>query len=1254
MQNTVAKSHSIPFNIFSEYYLKDEDACLRGLIAQLGLSELERNSIAQRAKTIVTDMRSTKSRLPLIDAFLQEYGLSTEEGVTLMRLSEALIRTPDRLTAFELIRDKLSPGEWSKHQRKSDSLLVNSATRGLGITKTWIQKTGGVQAKNLAARLGDYALHTAISKAMALMGDHFVLGHTIQAAMCRAEKHEKENNSFSYDMLGEAAHTQADADKYFAAYLNAMKAIAAKQGRYASIAEAPSLSIKLSAIHPRYEFAQRDNCVPALVDRILTLARIAKSSNLGLTIDAEEADRLEISLIIFEALISHENLQDWDGLGIVVQAYQRRAVPVLSYLIELARRNKRRIAIRLVKGAYWDSEIKRAQEMGLTSYPVYTRKENTDVSFLACAKHLLAAQDLVYSQFATHNAHTASAIIEIAKDSKNYEFQRLHGMGEPLHEKLVKLASVKSRIYAPVGRHEDLLPYLVRRLLENGANSSFVNQLSDPDIDIEDIVRDPIAVAQLNAAAPNPAIASPRDQFSGRRLAAKGIDSTQAAQAEHLTALVPLYKSFTAVSLVNNLVGNTADKQAQQELQEGITKIRNPAQLSQAIGSVKSSGTVVIDKALDAALRSGWGTNFTAQGRAQCLNRAADILEDEQDKFLSLCVLEAGKTWVDATAEVREAVDFCRYYALQARQASHEAMQSRVPLGVIACISPWNFPLAIFLGQIVGALAAGNTVIAKPAAQTPLIAYAATDLLYRAGIPNDALHLVLGDGALLGSHLTSRPDIAGICFTGSTATAKKIASNLVQTGRSLTPFIAETGGINAMIVDSTALLEQAVSDVIASAFQSAGQRCSACRLVCVQEDIAEDFTAMLSGAMRELVVGEPKDLKTDIGPVIDLDAKEMLMNYIAKMREDYSVVGETPWPSQELNGYFIAPIAFEIPAISVLEKETFGPVLHIVRFKAGRIHEVVNQINAMGYGLTMGLHTRLDNRVEEISALASVGNLYVNRNQIGAVVGVQPFGGEGLSGTGPKAGGPFYLRRLSQSKTQESHSPMPVGSFEMPQSTGNSADFSKTLEQANEAAHHLRADAFLGKMSSLLSACKGVDEFALDDEFCARFDVLVQHAISVTTLPGPTGETNSLSLHPRGVLACLGMLDGTLENQSGNIIVKQILMAIASGNAVYALNTRDNKNRLEKLVGLIIKATQQEGLVQFTFVDALGNLLQSGIDGVIVDGPNARTISDCLYGQDGPILPTLSTGDDFSRFFIERSLSVNITAAGGNATLLAL
>ena len=1245
MQNIVTKPHSIPFNIFSEYYLKDENLCLKSLITQLGLSKSERNSIGQRAQTIVTDMRATKSRLPLIDVFLQEYGLSTEEGVTLMRLSEALIRTPDRLTAFELIRDKLSPGEWSKHLKKSNSLLVNSATRGLGLTKTWIQKTGGVQAKNLAARLGDYALHTAISKAMSLMGDHFVLGHTIQAAMSRAEKYEMKDNTFSYDMLGEAAHTQADADTYFTAYLNAMKAIAAKQGKYASIAEAPSLSIKLSAIHPRYEFAQREACVPVLIDRILTLSRIAKSSNLGLTIDAEEADRLEISLIIFEALIKHDDLQNWDGLGLVVQAYQRRAVPVLSFLIDLARTHKRRIAIRLVKGAYWDSEIKRAQEMGLTSYPVYTRKENTDVSFLACAKQLLGAQDVVYSQFATHNAHTASAIIELAKDSQNYEFQRLHGMGEPLHEKLVELASVRSRIYAPVGRHEDLLPYLVRRLLENGANSSFVNQLSDPDIDIEDIVRDPIAVVGSNAAAANPAIISPCDQFSGRRLAAKGIDTTQAAQADRLAALAPLHKNFTAVSLVNNLVSNKPDKQAQ-----SVTKIVNPAQLSQVIGSVKNSDTVVIDKAIDAALRSGWGTNFNAHERAQCLNRAADILEQEQDRFLNLCVLEAGKTWVDASAEVREAIDFCRYYALQLGQ---EDMMDREPLGVVACISPWNFPLAIFLGQIVGALATGNTVIAKPAAQTPLIAYAATQLLYKAGIPNDALHLVLGDGAVLGSHLTSRPDVAGICFTGSTATAKKIASNLVQTGRSLIPFIAETGGINAMIIDSTALLEQAVSDVIASAFQSAGQRCSACRLVCVQEDIAEDFTAMLSGAMRELVIGEPKDLKTDVGPVIDLEAKEMLTHYIEKMRKEHAVAGETPWPSQPLNGNFIAPIAFEIPAISVLEKETFGPVLHIVRFKAGGIHEVVNQINAMGYGLTMGLHTRLDDRVEEISALASVGNLYVNRNQIGAVVGVQPFGGEGLSGTGPKAGGPFYLRRLSQNKMQKSAVPMPVASFKIAQPSAESAALSTALKRAKQAALNLKDNAFQGKMASLLSSCK-TSEFELDDAFCARFNTIVQHSISVTTLPGPTGETNSLSLHPRGVLACLGTLDGTLENQSGNIIAKQVLMALASGNAVYALNTPDNKTVLEKLLGLVIRTTGQDDVVQFASVDALGTLLQSGIDGVIVDGPNARTISDHLYRQDGPILPTLSTHDDLSRFFIERSLSVNITAAGGNATLLAL
>ncbi|MEM9880033.1 MAG: bifunctional proline dehydrogenase/L-glutamate gamma-semialdehyde dehydrogenase PutA, partial [Pseudomonadota bacterium] len=944
---------------------------------------------------------------------------------------------------------------------------------------------------------------------------------------------------------------------------------------------APSISVKLSALHPRYELAQADICVPALTARLLDLASIAKAAGFGLTIDAEEVDRLELSLDIFKALLHAPELANWDGLGIVVQAYQRRAVPVIEWLVTEARAAGRSICVRLVKGAYWDSEVKRAQELGLESYPVFTRKENTDVNYLACARLLLDAPDCIYPQLATHNAHTAAAVLHMADASNRLEFQRLHGMGKEMHEVLCGSQGVTSRIYAPVGQHKDLLPYLVRRLLENGANSSFVNQLLDPQTPIETLIADPIAKAQAHDMAANPKLPSPRDQFGGKRLLAAGADLTQRHIADAKQAMLADHAPYKASSII-----------AGQEAGSVLHPVVNPANPAQQVGVYRAVTGADVAQAAVSAAQSSW-PNMPAAARAQCLEKAADLLESDADSFLRLCVLEAGKTLPDAVAEVREAIDFCRYYALEAQQ---ETMTQRSPLGVVACISPWNFPLAIFLGQVVAALSVGNTVLAKPAPQTPLIAHLAVKLLYTAGVPVDAVQLLLGDGAEIGTAMTRDPHIVGVCFTGSTATAKRIAKTLADTGRARIPFLAETGGINAMIIDSTALIEQAVKDVIASAFQSAGQRCSACRLVCVQADVADDFITMLSGAMEALSLGDPARLTNDIGPVIDAAAAQMINGYIAAAQTKFKAVG--PHVARTGETQFIAPAAFEIDRIGELEREVFGPVLHIYRFKSGALDGVVNEINALGYGLTMGLHTRLDDRVERVSGRAKVGNLYVNRNQIGAVVGVQPFGGEGLSGTGPKAGGPHYLFRLTQNTA-----PQPAVKGQAP------------------AVYRSVAEAFGLAVEDLPDA-------AVDRDI---------------VLPGPTGEKNTLTLHPRGTLLCFGGDDDV--QRAG-----QLALALAAGNRVCVVDgTQPCRQVLEDLAAALPK-----GMLEIVPYASAMQMLEGYVDGVLCDGAQVDGIANRLAMREGAIVPLLSACDIPQRFYHERTVSVNTTAAGGNASLLAM
>ncbi len=1148
------------FEPLSAAYLAPETDLVRNLIDGIGLSAVDRETIRLTAGQFVNAVRADAGRSSLMDAFLQEYGLSNDEGVTLMRLAESLIRTPDFPTASYLIRDKLDDGDWTSHRADNRHILVNAATHGLRVTASWIRASGGPMAESLAARLGDRVLHAAIGRAMTLMGEHFVLGDTIETALRKSSHLKVSRFTFSFDMLGEAALTDDDARQYFRAYKNAAEYLRSASPQAVTLHEAPSLSVKLSALHPRYEFAKRARCVPLLVDRVGQLATIAKEGGFGLTIDAEEADRLEVSLLVLDHLLRNPSLEGWEGLGLVVQAYQRRAPHVIDWLKDAARRAGRRVTVRLVKGAYWDSEIKRAQVLGLDSYPVFTRKSHTDVSYLACAASLLRSGDRIFPQFATHNAHTASAIAHMAGSNKAYEFQRLHGMSEGLHRELAETYGVMSRTYAPVGQHADLLPYLVRRLLENGANSSFVNQLLDLDIPVAEIVADPISKAEETDLTPHPSIAKPRDLFGGVRLSARGLDLTQAssaAQFEHVGQLdLPELKTtpVSKRSIEPNLL---------------VTGPLNP---KTPLATLQITSSEDIQSVVSAGAAAPWSDPSFATERSRILNLAADRLEANMKPYMSLCVVEAGKTLPDAAAEVREAIDFLRYYASQSMSPE---LEDRSPLGVVACISPWNFPLAIFLGQVSAALSVGNTVVAKPAEQTPLIATKAVQLLHDAGVPRNVLNLAIG-AKETGSALIAAAGLDGVVFTGSTATAKTIAVSLANTGKADIPLIAETGGINTMIVDSTALLEQAVKDAIDSAFQSAGQRCSACRLVCVQKDIADDFISMLSGAMAQLSVGDPSDLATDVGPVIDASAHLRIQQHIEDMRGRFGVVGEAPL-APGLEDRCISPIAFELSQISDLNEEVFGPVLHLVRFESRDLEPLVEQINATGYGLTMGLHTRIDARISALAEHAEVGNLYVNRNQIGAVVGVQPFGGRGLSGTGPKAGGPNYLNRIV-------------------------------------------------RCPSIYPPPRSLEPFSL---------------------PGPTGETNTLSYHPRGILVCFG-------GSEPQDLARQIDCSRRAGNVTAFIDAGGGSMSAETLRQKAVRTSDGEFVPVPVSKDAALRLLRDDIDGAVADGTERSEVGEILARRDGPILPILSAYDDASLFCHEQTLTVNTTAAGGNASLLAM
>ncbi|MRT08002.1 trifunctional transcriptional regulator/proline dehydrogenase/L-glutamate gamma-semialdehyde dehydrogenase [Pantoea agglomerans] len=1179
--------------------------------------------------------KGATGRAGMVQSLLQEFSLSSHEGVALMCLAEALLRIPDKPTRDALIRDKISNGNWQSHLGRSPSLFVNAATWGLLFTgrlvSTHNESNLSSSLNRIIGKGGEPLIRKGVDMAMRLMGEQFVTGETIAEALANARKLEEKGFRYSYDMLGEAALTAGDAKAYLLSYQQAIHAIGkASNGR--GIYEGPGISIKLSALHPRYSRAQYERVMEELYPILKSLTLLARSYDIGINIDAEEADRLELSLDLLEKLCFEPELEGWNGIGFVIQAYMKRCPFVIDELIDLAQRSRRRLMIRLVKGAYWDSEIKRAQMEGLEGYPVYTRKVYTDISYLACARKLLAVPSLIYPQFATHNAHTLAAIYQLAGNNYypgQYEFQCLHGMGEPLYEQVVgKVADGKlnrpCRIYAPVGTHETLLAYLVRRLLENGANTSFVNRIADTSLPIDELVADPVsAVEKLGASEgaiglPHPKIPLPRDLYGDNRVNSAGLDMANEHRLASLSSA--LLSSAAQPCLAEPMIDGEAGAG---ELRD----ILNPAAPGDRVGQVREATEQEVSVALDAAVNSGpiWFAT-PPQERAAILERAAQIMEGQMQQLLGILVREAGKTYNNAIAEVREAVDFLYYYAGMVRDDFDN--ETHRPLGPVVCISPWNFPLAIFTGQIAAALAAGNSVLAKPAEQTPLIAAQAVQILLDAGVPPGVLQLLPGQGETVGAQLTGDVRVRGVMFTGSTAVAtllqRNLAGRLDQHGRPV-PLIAETGGMNAMIVDSSALTEQVVIDIVASAFDSAGQRCSALRLLCIQEDVADHTLKMLRGAMAECRMGNPERFSTDIGPVIDAEAKANIDRHIQAMRNKgftvYQAVQENPQDSKEWNsGTFVKPTLIELGQVSDLDKEIFGPVLHVVRFTRNNLPQLVEQINASGYGLTLGVHTRIDETIAQVTANARVGNLYVNRNMVGAVVGVQPFGGEGLSGTGPKAGGPLYLYRLL------AHRP------------DSALRLTFDRQDAERPADSTLRQSLLAPHLALSNWAKDKPELA---ELCQYYGDLAQAGV-VRLLPGPTGERNTFSLLPRDQVLCLA------DNEQDALIQLAAVTSVGSK----ALWQDDELHRA--LLASLPDAVKAR-------ITLARDPLAAEFDAVIYhgDADQLRTLCEQIAAREGAIVSVqgFARGETnllLERLLIERSLSVNTAAAGGNASLMTI
>ena len=1190
----------------TQAYRRDEADAVQTLLTQL--NPFDHQPIQTLAKKLVSDVREQRTRASGVDALMHEFSLSSEEGVALMCLAEALLRIPDHQTADRLIADKISKGDWRKHLGESPSLFVNAATWGLLVTgklvTTSSEKGLGSALNKLITKGGEPLIRKGVDLAMRMLGNQFVTGQTIEDALKNSQANEKRGYRYSYDMLGEAALTAKDATFYYGAYTDAIHAIGrASAGR--GIKNGPGISVKLSALHPRYSRAQRSRVMAELLPGLKKLLVLAKHYNIGFNIDAEEADRLELSLDLVEALAFDPDLAGFEGLGIVVQAYQKRCPYAIDFLIDLARRSKQKFMVRLVKGAYWDSEIKRAQVDGMSAYPVYTRKVYTDVSYLLCAQKLLAATDVIYPQFATHNALTLSAIYTWAEQKKitDYEFQCLHGMGETLYDKVVGEGQLNRpcRIYAPVGSHETLLAYLVRRLLENGANSSFVNQIVDEKVSLDSLVENPVTIAKKLAGIPHNAIHFPLALFGSERKNSAGLDFSN---EEILRALSTEIKAFSdrewhATPLLNGV--STSTKQRD---------IINPALHADMVGHVIEANASDLEIALHSAsvCAEQW-QNTAATERAACLVRAADLLELNRIEFIALAIREAGKSFPNAIAEVREAVDFLRYYAAQISAGG--LSQSGMPplaLGPVVCISPWNFPLAIFLGEVSAALAAGNVVLAKPAEQTPLIAFRAVQLLHEAGIPASALQFLPGKGDVVGAKLVADSRVKGVIFTGSTEVAQIINRTLAKRAaveQCDIPLIAETGGQNALIVDSSALPEQVVQDVLNSAFDSAGQRCSALRVLCLQSDVFDKTIEMLIGAMQELRIGNPDRLSIDIGPVIDSDAKTKLVSHINQLRPGAKLFHQLTLPEECRLGSFVAPTVIEIASLSTLTREVFGPVLHVLRYKREELPQLIEQINQTGYGLTLGVHSRIDETIQYVIDHAHVGNIYVNRNIVGAVVGVQPFGGEGKSGTGPKAGGPLYLKRLQQQRNDQI---------------------------AGHTVVERRSPALLVELLDWLKL-QGHEKIAITAKYYASNSPCNMSIV----LPGPTGERNTLSFAPRGQVFCAASNVGTLLNQLAAILAT------------------DN---------IPVMARQTLQLIPAGLPQAIKDVIQCAEAGsascqlALIETPLLALLKPVFATNNSVIVSVLETAEDevipLWRLVAERAVCINTTAAGGNASLMTL
>ncbi|WP_394781246.1 trifunctional transcriptional regulator/proline dehydrogenase/L-glutamate gamma-semialdehyde dehydrogenase [Undibacterium sp.] len=1186
----------------TEVYRRDEAESVQWLLAQIKPQESSKESIRSLAHTLVSSVRQQRTRASGVDALMHEFSLSSEEGVALMCLAEALLRIPDHQTADRLIADKISKGDWSRHLGESPSLFVNAATWGLLVTGKLVSTNSeqglGSALTRLIAKGGEPLIRKGVDLAMRMLGNQFVTGQTIEEALKNSQDNEKRGYRYSYDMLGEAALTAHDAAFYYNAYETAIHAIGkASNGR--GIKDGPGISVKLSALHPRYSRAQRERTLNELLPLLKKLLLLAKQYNIGLNIDAEEADRLELSLDLMEALAFDADLAGFDGIGFVVQGYQKRCPYVIDYLVDLARRSNRKFMVRLVKGAYWDAEIKRAQVDGMSGFPVYTRKVYTDVSYLLCAQKLLAATDVIYPQFATHNALTLATIYSWAQQANitDYEFQCLHGMGETLYDQVVGKDKLNKpcRIYAPVGSHQTLLAYLVRRLLENGANSSFVNQIVDENVSIETLIADPLEIAAQLKGAPHGGIALPRDLFGTERKNSAGLDFSNEIELQRIATRFAAgsTQQLVAAPLLHGQVSATVAKD-----------VTNPADRSEVVGQVIEADAQDVQTALAQAeaFAIDWQTTAPAD-RAAALKKAADLLEAQTLDFMALAIREAGKSLPNALAEVREAVDFLRYYAAQV-----ETLPNTLALGPVVCISPWNFPLAIFIGEVSAALAAGNVVLAKPAEQTPLIAYRAIQLLHEAGVPRGAVQFLPGTGETVGSQLVADHRIKGVIFTGSTEVAQIINRTLSKRAVAENidiPLIAETGGQNAMIVDSSALPEQVVQDVLSSAFDSAGQRCSALRVLCLQVDIADKTLEMLKGAMQELRVGKPDQLAVDIGPVIDDDAQKQLQSHINVMQKQAKSSYSLPLVSACEQGTFIAPTVIEISSLSELSKEVFGPVLHVLRYKRNDLGALIDSINATGFGLTLGIHSRIDETIDFITSRAHVGNIYVNRNIVGAVVGVQPFGGEGKSGTGPKAGGPLYLKRLQKNPS------------------GNLGGHTVYERQAPAA---LEALLVWAKTHGHEKIAELADKYAYQTPYKMTL-----------VLPGPTGERNTLSFAPRGRVFCAAT--------TVNCLLNQLAALLATGNTpVLPAQT----------MGVLPAGLSQEVRAQIQQADAE----QSHAQFALVEGALLSHYKPVFAALNDAIVSVVETHENTEiplwRLVAERALCVNTTAAGGNASLMTL